>query len=229
MQEKICKWPLQTAIFTAVLAISACSTAPAPPTAPRQPPPAAAEPAPPASQSAYRIMPGDSLVTITVRRGGPLARIGHDHVVATRQLEGFVDAEAGRTELRFRLDQLTVDEPALRKEAGLDTQPSADAVDGTRRNMFSKVLQADAYPWVVVRAAFVPGARDLLQAAITLHGVTRAYQVPVQWRAEAGTLRADGAFVVKQSDFGMTPYSVLGGAMAVKDELELKFAVSARR
>jgi hypothetical protein len=155
--------------------------------------------------------------------------MGHDHVVATRQLEGFVDVGQGRTELRFRLDQLTVDEAALRKEAGLDTQPTVDAVDGTRRNMFSKVLRAEAYPWVLVQATFEPGTRNMLRADITLHGNTRAYRIPLQLREQGANVLASGAFTLKQSDFGITPFAVFGGALAVKDELELRFSISARR
>ena len=226
MRKKMCKWTYRAAFLAAALAISACGTQPpAPPAAP----PAAAVPALQASHSAHRIVAGESLIAITVRRGGPLARMGHDHVVATRQVEGFVDIEQGHSELRFRLDQLAVDEAALRKEAGLDTQPSVDAIDGTRRNMFSKVLQADAYPWVQVRATFEPGTKDRLRADITLHGVTREYKVPLQLREDGATVLASGAFTVKQTDFGITPFAVFGGALAVKDELELKFAISARR
>jgi len=226
MRKKICEWTFRAAFLAAALAISACGTQP--PATPAAPPPAAA-PALQASHTAHRIVAGDSLITITVRRSGPLARMGHDHVVATRQVEGFVDIEEGRSQLRFRLDQLTVDEAALRKEAGLETQPSADAIDGTRRNMFNKVLKADTYPWVLVRAAFEPGTRDRLRAEITLHGVTHEYKVPLQLREDGATVLASGAFRVKQTDFGITPFAVLGGALAVQDELELKFAISARR
>ena len=223
MQKKNFKWQIKTALFSAVLAISACSTLPSPP------PMAGPEPTLQANAAAHQIVAGESLITITVRRDGPLARMGHDHVVATRQIEGFVDLPQGRTEMRFRLDQLTVDEAALRKEAGLETQPSADAIDGTRHNMFSKVLQAEAYPWVLVRAALEPGKRDALRAQITLHGVTHEYQVPLQLKEDGASVRANGAFTVKQSDFGIQPFAVFGGALSVKDELELKFAISARR
>ncbi|WP_374583231.1 YceI family protein [Pseudoduganella sp.] len=221
MQEKICKWTIYSAFSLGALAISACSTAPpAPPAVP------AAAPTLAASQQAHAIVPGESLVAITVRRSGPLARMGHDHVVATRQIEGFVDLAKGHTELRFRLDQLQVDEPALRKEAGLETQPSADAIDGTRRNMFSKVLQAAAHPWVVVRADL---HGEVLNAHITLHGVTRDYRVPLQLQADGKALKASGSFTARQSDFGITPFAVFGGALSVKDEMELRFAISARR
>lgn len=205
-----------------LMAISACSTAP--PAPPPQAPAAAPQLA--AAQQAYRIVANGSLVAITVRRGGPLARMGHDHVVATRALEGFVDVEQGRTELRFRLDQLTVDEPDLRRAAGLDSQPSADAIDGTRRNMFGKVLQAGPYPWVLVRAR-QEGA--MLSADITLHGVTRNYRLPLHLAVAGDGLTARGNFVAKQSDFGIVPFAVFGGALAVKDEMELRFEISARR
>ena len=226
MRKKICKWTFGTALLAAALAISACGTQPPAPAASQ---PATTAPALQDSPTAHRIVAGDSLITITVRRGGPLARMGHDHVVATRLVEGFVDLQQGRTELRFRLDQLTVDEAALRKEAGLETQPSADAIDGTRRNMFSKVLRADSYPWVLVKAAFEGNSRNMLRAEITLHGVTREYRLPLQLREDGATVLANGAFTVKQTDFGITPFAVFGGALAVKDELELKFAISARR
>ncbi len=223
MREKKYKLAVQTALLAAVMAICACTT---PPATPLQPKP---EPALQANASAHQIVAGESLIAITVRRSGPLARMGHDHVVATRQIEGFVDLAQGRTELRFRLDQLTVDEAALRKEAGLETQPSADAIEGTRHNMFSKVLQADAYPSVVVRAVLAPGARDVLKAQVTLHGVSHEYLVPLQLKEEGAKVLATGAFTVKQSDFGIKPFAVFGGALSVKDELELKFAISARR
>lgn len=226
MRKKIRKWSIRAALITAALCVCACTAPPAP--VPAATPPAA-EPVLAAAQSALRIVPGDSLIAITVRRSGPLARMGHDHVVATRQMEGFVDLVQGRTELRFRLDQLSVDEAALRKEAGLETQPTVDAIDGTRRNMYGKVLQAEAFPWVVVRAVLEPGKRDMLRADITLHGVMQQYQVPVQLRDEGGTVLASGAFTVKQTDFGIKPFAVFGGALSVKDELELRFAISARR
>ncbi len=223
MREKKYKLAVRTALLAAGVAVCACTT---PPATPPQPKP---EPALQANASAHQIVAGESLITITVRRSGPLARMGHDHVVATRQIEGFVDLAQGRTELRFRLDQLTVDEAALRKEAGLETQPSADAIEGTRHNMFSKVLQADAYPSVVVRAVLAPGVRDVLKAQVTLHGVSHEYLVPLQLKEEGSKVLAAGAFTVKQSDFGIKPFAVFGGALSVKDELELKFAISARR
>lgn len=169
----------------------------------------------------------DALIAVTVRRGGALARLGHDHVVAARRIDGHVDPTAGLAVLRFRLDQMTVDEAALRDEAGLAKQPSADAIAGTRANMLTKVLDAARYPLVEVRVrrTDTPG---LLRADITLHGTTRPYAVPVTVAPDAQGLVARGTLALKQTDFGITPFSVLGGALAVQDALEIRFVLPAR-
>ena len=206
------------------------------PSAPAQPAATAPEPAPPAA--AMRIDTQASLIAVTVRRGGPLARLGHDHVVASRHIEGTAVAPAngqpGRADFRFRLDAMSVDDTALRGEAGMAGTPPEDAIAGTRRNMLTKVLDAEKFPYVQISAA-VPvdalrgAAPAVLQADITLHGVTRRYAIPATLSAQAAGVSASGAFTLRQSDFGITPFSVLGGALAVQDQLELRFTLSARR
>jgi len=210
------------ALSFSVLALSACTLAPAPTVT--APPPV---PVPAPIAGALSIDSGASLIAITVRRGGPLARLGHDHVVAARTVEGRVDPAANRASLRFRLDALTVDEAPLRQQAGLDTQPSADAIAGTRRNMLTRVLDAERFPWVDV-AIERPAVGGALATSVTLHGVTRRYQVPATVVAEGGTVRASGSMSLRQTDFGLVPFSVLGGAMAVQDVLELRFDIVAR-
>lgn len=169
-----------------------------------------------------------TLVTITVRRGGALARLGHDHVVASRTVTGWVAPEPGQADFQFRLDAMTVDESGLRAQAGLETTPSSDAIAGTRHNMLVRVLDAERYPLVRVQARLHPGAQAV-DAAITLHGVTRAVTVPVRLEqaGDGKSLRASGALVLKQSDFGIVPFAILGGAMAVQDPMELAFDIVA--
>ena len=63
---------------------------------------------------------------------------------------GISHRTSGRADLYVPLDTLVVDEPALRAEAGFDTQPSAADIAGTRRNMLEKVLEADRYPFALI-------------------------------------------------------------------------------
>ncbi|HEX7987277.1 MAG TPA: YceI family protein [Duganella sp.] len=168
-----------------------------------------------------------SLIAVTVRRGGVLARLGHDHVVASHAVTGTVAPAQNRADFQFRLDQLTVDEPALRRAAGLETQPSADAIDGTRTNMLTKVLDAERYPVVAVHAERGAGGEPL-RVSITLHGVTRDYAVPVDLREADGVMTVSGTLELNQTDFGLVPFSVMGGAMAVQDKMELRFSLVAK-
>jgi polyisoprenoid-binding protein YceI len=235
----------------AAFALSACSQLPPPaPAAVAQAPagtlaskpalvapPAAASSAPspaplPATPQAdagpqLRIDAAQSLIAVTVRRGGVLARLGHDHVVASHAVSGTVTPSRNVADFQFRLDEMKIDEADLRQIAGLAKQPSADAIEGTRHNMLTKVLDAARYPLVQVHAERT-GADQPLQVAITLHGVTRTLAIPVVQREENGVIRVQGTVNLKQTDFGLTPFSVMGGAMAVQDQMELRFDLTAR-
>ncbi|XLF95295.1 YceI family protein [Comamonas testosteroni] len=180
-------------------------------------------------QEILKVASSRSLVSITVRRGGALASLGHDHVIGSRQLQGYVAPQLGRADLYVALDGLSVDEPALRAGAGLDTQPSAADIEGTRTNMLSKVLQTQLHPFARVQVRTTPNADGevMLAVALTVHGVTRSLRVPARIGREQGAIRISGALSIDQSDFGITPFSILGGAIQVRDRLDLSFYVSA--
>lgn len=223
---------IRTPLLLACAVLAACTPLPPAPA----PPAPASMPAPAWQQrgiQALRIVPQASLLTITVRRGGALARLGHDHVVASRTLQGVVAPALGRAQFQFRLDEMSVDEDGLRQAAGLTTTPSAEAIAGTRHNMLVRVLDAERYPWVRVDARRIDARRtgngEVLDADITLHGVTRSVTVPVRLSeaADGRRLQASGSLLLKQSDFGIVPFAILGGAMAVQDQMELAFSITA--
>jgi polyisoprenoid-binding protein YceI len=224
-----------------LLLLSACVRLPTPvveKTTPVPLAPAATAPpaAPPGWQEQVRARGGalwkldrDSLVAVTVRRAGALARLGHDHVVAARNLDGVAypggPGNPARAEFRFRLDAMAVDEDALRRQAGLPAAPAADAIAGTRHNMLVKVLDAERYPEVLVQAE--QSSAGAINADITLHGVTRRYTFPADIVKTGNSIAATGQFTLLQTDFGIKPFAVFGGALAVQDRLELRFAIRA--
>jgi len=178
-----------------------------------------------------RVDPAESFVVIQVRRAGTFARLGHDHVVASHEVGGYVAPDEGRSDLYVALGSLVVDEPALRAEAGFDTQPTASDIDGTRANMLEKVLEADRFPFALIRVSGADARQRsaTLSVAITLHGTTRTLQAPVQIDADADQISVTGRLAFDQTDFGIKPYSLLGGAIAVRNEVELRFRIRARR
>src|SRR5712692_7723501 len=179
----------------------------------------------------FRVDSPESLVVIEVRRSGSLARLGHDHVVASHEVGGYVAPDEGRADLYVQLERLEVDEAALRAEAGFDTQPTQLDIDGTRANMLVKVLEADKFPFALIRVSGVDASQRevAMSIAITLHGSTHTLQAPAQIDADADRISVTGRLSFDQTDFGITPYSLLGGAIAVKNGVDLRFRIRARR
>ncbi len=232
---------------TLALALAACSAPTTQQQAPVQAPPQASAPVSSqptqaaalqwykdAQQAGQRVWPIDSqasLIAVTVRRGGPMARLGHDHLIASRSVEGFVAPDAGRADVQFRLDQLLVDDEVLRQQAGLTTNPSADAIEGTRNNMLNRVLDAERYPLVTLhvegQAADAGASQRTVRLRIGLHGVERSMEVPVTLDIQSNALSVRGSLMLNQTDFGITPMSVLGGAIVVLDQMEIQFRLSA--
>jgi polyisoprenoid-binding protein YceI len=139
-----------------------------------------------------------------------------------------------RFELSFRLDELEIDRPALRATMGpaFASVLDEDAVAGTRAHMLGPDnLEADRFPQVRLRSVQVTGQAPQLTAAvdIELHGRHRLQTVPLQVERQAlggpGGWRARGAFALRQSDYGIQPYAVLGGLLAVADELRIEFVL----
>jgi hypothetical protein len=175
----------------------------------------------------YRVEPGDSLVAVRVYRGGRLSRLGHDHVVSSREPRGFIDADKGRADLYVAVESLAVDDPAQRAAAGFESTPSESDIAGTRSNMLEKVLEADRFPFVVLRVRSV--AQGVLEAEVSLHGVTRPMRIPAKIDSGGERIELSGSFAINQSDFGIEPFSVLGGALTVQDRVDLSFAIRAAR
>jgi len=166
-----------------------------------------------------------SLVTIKVQRGGVFSQLGHDHIVASRHVTGYVDITNGRADLYIALDRLTVDEAQLRTEAGLTSTPTMAQIEGTKQNMLVKVLETNLYPYARVRINKIVNEDARVSAEIALHGNVRRIQVPIKMQTLQSGITIDGELVFNQSDFGITPYSVLGGALQVLDQLELHFKI----
>jgi polyisoprenoid-binding protein YceI len=221
------RWRLLTAAGVAVAALLAACGQLAPPVPGPGDDAGAYRARAAAGVAVYAVDAHASLIAVTVRRAGLMARLGHDHVVASHTLVGYVAPDAGSADLSFRVDQMTVDEPQLLRDAGIDKQPSAQAVEGTRTNMLGPVLDAQRYPVVTLHAQ--QQADGLLRVAVTLHGVTRSLALPATVRVDAAQVSASGTARLKQTDFGITPFSVGGGLLSVQDELEVRYHIVARR
>jgi hypothetical protein len=229
----------------ALLPVLSAGCAQPPPRPPPAPAPAPAEagaarptaPGPiPAGARRYEIDPERTVVQILVHRAGPLARLGHDHVISSSDETGRVwvgeQPSGSGFHLALPVERFEVDQPQARAQAGprFAAEVPQSARDGTRANMLRpEVLDAARYPAVTVRSIGVngPWAQPTVDVAVTLKGVEHRYQALVALERAADSVVARGTLRLNQSDFGIEPFAVAGGAIQVADELEVHFEILA--
>jgi len=182
----------------------------------------------------YRVVPQESLVLVHVGRAGAMQRLGHEHAVASEDVQGWVevatDPAMSRSDLAFPVRNLHVDEPRYRERLALDTEPSAEDIAGTYTNML-KVLEPARYPWVVLHTSIdsLSGDRAVLGVTVTLHGASYEYHVPAAVHIDSGRMELSGEARLRHTDFGLEPFSAAGGLLRVADELGIEFRIVANR
>jgi polyisoprenoid-binding protein YceI len=70
----------------------------------------------------------------------------------------------------------------------------------------------------------MPPRRDI-DVSITLHGTLRRMRVPVALERSGDGLQVSGTLTLAQTAFGITPLSVLGGAIQVQDQVDVRFRI----
>jgi polyisoprenoid-binding protein YceI len=161
------------------------------------------------------IDPVNSKLIVRVSKAGLFSAFGDDHEVAAPISEGFVDEETRRVKLVIDADRLQVLDPHLSSDKRQQVQ---------ERMLGPDVLDVVRFPRISFESTAVeqPGSgRLLVRGQLSLHGQTHAVVVTV--RTDRGSYK--GTCTFKQREFGITPVSVAGGTVKVKDELTIEFDV----
>ena len=185
----------------------------------------------------YRIDEKQSELRILVYRAGPLAHFGHNHVIVNHAVRGAVNLADVPGDSVFWLTVpaagFVVDDADARRDEGADF--AADVPDsaksGTLHNMLSAaLLNADEFPEIAVRsvagsgALGAPGAGALTATvAISVAGHESTVDVPLTLQVDARRLSAAGSLEIRQSALGLTPFSLMLGALQVRDAITIKF------
>ncbi len=186
----------------------------------------------------YTVDAGHSEVEFLVYKAGTFAAFGHNHTVEARGFTGEVYLAPAFKDsifsLKLPVKSFEVDRPEARAAAGADftSKPSADDIKGTTTHMLGAAcLDAEKYPEVSIQSASVSGseAKAEMSLRITLHGTARDLKVPVSVSKDGDELTASGDFELKQSEFGITPFSALGGGLQVADIIKVHVKILARK
>jgi polyisoprenoid-binding protein YceI len=165
----------------------------------------------------YKLGPGDGTLSVRTGRTGAAAKAGHDLLIDVTAWEATLtvgdDPAATSIELEADATSLRVREG----KGGMQSLGDDDKAN-IQQTIDDDVLKRRA---IAFRSTSVTGGDGGLsvQGELTLAGTTRplAFDLDV---GEDGRLCA--VAVVKQSDWGMKPYSALFGALKVADDVRVE-------
>jgi polyisoprenoid-binding protein YceI len=215
-----------------VLSLGACAAPRPRPPAPQLPAAAALKALP--APGEYKIDTGSSELRILVYRAGPLANLGHNHVMVNRGVTGLVQVGSSISSSSFSLkvpvESFVVDDAQARREEGGDFPGDIppDAKSGTLRNMLSAaVLNAAEFPEITVSSVTLTGTPDALSAELTISvaGHEAKLSAPCTLQGDAHRMTAAGSMELRQTAIGLAPYSLLHGALQVEDAMTVKFSI----
>jgi polyisoprenoid-binding protein YceI len=179
----------------------------------------------------YTIVPTESSVWIFVGKAGLLSGLGHAHAIGVPSFTGQVmvpagEATGGSLALDIDATSLTV----------LDRNVSAKDRTEIFKAMHHEVLESAKYQKITFISVAVTDTQQTgagnysftLHGDLTLHGVTKRIAVPVTATVTPPQLRATGTYTLKQTDYGIKPYAVAGGAIKVQNEIVVNFNLVAQ-
>lgn len=178
----------------------------------------------------YLLDKSSSKFTVKAFAGGMLSALGHNPTIAIRDFSGEADFDPAAPEKAFLKIQIRADSLEV-----TDDIKSKDRAE-MESTMNQKVLESAKYPSISFEgtAAAVKQLSEgryqvNLNGTLSLHGTTGKEPMAVQVTLLGDMLRASGEFKLLQSDYGIAPVVVAGGALKLKDELKFTFDIVARK
>ena len=159
------------------------------------------------------IDPVHSKVTVHVGKAGLFSAAGHEHEVSAPVAAGaFDDSQASHVWLRIDAARMTV-------------LPEKDQ-EAVQSAMQKSVLESVKFPEIRFESTSthkIDNDKWTITGNLTLHGKTNSITFDVH--DEAGTYL--GQARIKQTEFGIQPISVAGGAVKVLNEVKIDFVIAA--
>ena len=157
-----------------------------------------------------------SKLTVFVYKSGLFSAFADNHVIDGSITGGTIsDAAPLSVAIDVRAGDLKVRDPDLSASKRAEVQ---------MRMLGPEVLDTQKFPSIAFESTTVEAGgpdRWTVTGRLTIHGQTRPVTLPVS-RANG---RYRGSVMLKQRDFGITPISIAGGTVKVKDELSIEFEI----
>ena len=186
----------------------------------------------------FEVVKAESEIRVLVYRGGLLGGFGHNHVISTSDVVGRIeiaeDPAASFIELKIAVEGFEVDVEELRLKEGESFKSTVSKNDksGTRKNMLAaKLLDSTRFPDITILSQSWSGEFPdiLVNSAITVKDQTNAVQFPVSVSTSVDQIVVTGSFAVTHEQLGLKPFTALLGGLRVRDDLQIKFLITAKR
>ena len=171
-----------------------------------------------------------SLFTIQAFAAGMVAVVAHSPKFAVRDFSGDISFNPENPERSSVSLSITTGSLEI-----LDEVRASDRRE-IERIMFDEVLEKSRYPKIEFKSSHVSATkisenvfRLTVSGDLLLHGTNRGMRLDSQIVVGEESLRAQGAFSVLQSDYGLKIASVAGGTLTLRDELKCGYFIVARR
>jgi polyisoprenoid-binding protein YceI len=163
-------------------------------------------------------------LTVSTGVAGSAARMGHRLVIVLDEWTASIDLVDGSP----RTITLTALVASLRVESG--SGGVKPLTSGDRQAIHANALgalHAQDHPAVEFRSTRVRIDGDALRVvgSLAIAGVTRPIEVRVLLERHGGRVRAECRVPVRQTDFGVRPYSAMLGQLKVADEVQVDLVV----
>jgi polyisoprenoid-binding protein YceI len=170
-----------------------------------------------ANSDARNVDGSHSTITVRVFKTGFFSAFAHNHEIQAPIQSGEVK-ESGSPSVELRVD--------ARKLRVLDPEASDSTRGQIQETMLgTQVLDANHFPEIHFQSTGVePKGPDhwIVHGNLSLHGKDHPIAVEVTLKDE----RYRGSATVKQTDFGITPVTVAGGTVKVKNEVRIEFEIA---
>jgi polyisoprenoid-binding protein YceI len=177
----------------------------------------------------YELGPADGQVLVRTGREGLAARAGHDLAIeitrwsARATVPGAGSGGVAAATLTAELDLTSL---AVRQGTG-GAKPLTDRdrrdIQNTARKILGQAAEASFASSRVIPSPADSGApAGVIEGALTLRGTSRPLRLQV---TSPGPGHFRGSATVRQTDFGITPYSGFLGALKLRDEVTVEFDI----
>ena len=184
----------------------------------------------------FTVVSASRQIRLLTFREGPMARLGHNHVITTTALTGtaWLTDDVGEALVRIVVpaNGLAVDDADARAEEGegfAEPVPEDD-IAATRDNLLGdSLLRAGDYPFIRATCGDYAAATQTIDCELEVAGSTALVTMPGESVREARVVTARGEGTLTHTQLGLEPYSAAGGAIRVADGITLRFTIVAQR